>query len=84
MRNDIDNSEYNEHLEEDCEDEGCTVECNFCQREIYDDASQCPYCGNYVSAEDSSARKPLWIIVTAVILLSVLLYECLGQFIALL
>jgi len=40
-----------------------TFPCPYCEREIHDDAQQCPYCKNYVSREDSPpSRKPWWIL----------------------
>ena len=36
---------------------------------IYDDAVQCPHCGNYLSQEDSPSGRPWWIIVCAVLCL---------------
>jgi uncharacterized paraquat-inducible protein A len=47
-----------------------TTPCPYCQADIYEDAVQCPRCGNYISAEDApSGRKPVWMIVAAVICL---------------
>jgi hypothetical protein len=46
---------------------GQTVACPYCRREVYEDAEQCPYCGRYISAEDSPpSRKPWWIIIGVV------------------
>ena len=46
-----------------------TDECPYCRRSIYDDAVQCPHCGNYLSREDAPSRRPWWIIVCAVLAL---------------
>ena len=54
----------------DSDDDQPTVACPYCRREIHEDAQRCPYCEQYVSAEDSSpARKPWWIIIGAVVYL---------------
>ncbi|MCE9530236.1 MAG: zinc-ribbon domain-containing protein [Planctomycetes bacterium] len=61
-----------EEWEEDESDENDTIPCPHCKRQIYDGAEQCPYCGHYISEEDAPReRKPLWIVVTAVICLAV-------------
>src|SRR5438445_5197050 len=48
-----------------------TVPCPYCRRLIPEDAPRCPYCENYVSAEDTppTARKPCWIIIGALLVL---------------
>ena len=49
---------------DDGDEEEPTVPCPYCRREIHEDAQRCPYCENYISAEDAPpARKPWWIIV---------------------
>ena len=54
------------------DDQEPTVPCPYCQREIHEDAQRCPYCESYISAEDAPpARKPLWIIVGAILCLYV-------------
>jgi hypothetical protein len=48
-----------------------TVPCPYCQELLPQDAPRCPYCENYVSAEDTppagSGRKPWWIIIGALL-----------------
>lgn len=52
-----------------------TVACPSCRREIFEDSPRCPYCGRYVSLEDSNApRKPLWVIVTALVCLAAVIW----------
>lgn len=56
----------------DDEEEEPTILCPYCRAEIWEEAIQCPECGEYVSQEDRQARyewRPRWIICTAVILL---------------
>jgi uncharacterized protein (DUF983 family) len=54
--------------DEQAADDGGTVACPYCRREIHEDSPRCPHCGNYISAEDAPPnRKPAWIVVTAVV-----------------
>jgi hypothetical protein len=45
------------------DDEETTDACPYCRRDIYDDAVQCPYCGRYISREDTPWRKPWWLVL---------------------
>jgi endogenous inhibitor of DNA gyrase (YacG/DUF329 family) len=55
-------------------DDDATAPCPHCGAEIYDDAERCPECGGYVSREEAPpARRPLWVIVGAVICLVIAL-----------
>jgi hypothetical protein len=48
----------------DRDDDEPTVPCPYCRREMHEDSPRCPYCGNYISREDSPpSRKPWWIIL---------------------
>lgn len=53
-----------------------TEPCPHCGREIYADSERCPRCGQYLSEEDTppTARKPLWVVVLAALLLLVLVW----------
>lgn len=52
--------------DEDDDDEVDTVPCPNCRKPIPEDAPRCPYCEQYISAEDVAPdRKPWWIIVGA-------------------
>jgi predicted nucleic acid-binding Zn ribbon protein len=75
-RHDEDDDDYAE--EEDGDDDD-TVECPYCGAAIYEDAVRCPRCENYLSREDAPSRKPLWIVVTAVICLFVVIAWILGR-----
>lgn len=61
-------------LEDDDEyedDEDDTIPCPHCQKQVYHDAEQCPYCGNYISEEDAPRdMKPKWIIIGCLICLA--------------
>jgi hypothetical protein len=35
-----------------------TVACSNCQRQIYEEAEQCPYCGHFATSEQ---RQPWWV-----------------------
>lgn len=59
----------------DASDDEPTVPCPYCRRDIVEDSPRCPYCESYISEEDHPSRKrPLWIIVTAVICLGVAIW----------
>ena len=54
------------------EEEEPTVNCPYCRTEIWEEAVQCPECGEYLSHEDQQARqewKPRWVILTALLCL---------------
>jgi hypothetical protein len=46
------------------DDDEPTVPCPYCRRQVLEDSPRCPYCENYISAEDApSGAKPWWLIV---------------------
>lgn len=54
------------------DEEEPTIHCPYCRAEIWEEAPQCPECGEYLSLEDRQARhewRPRWIILTAILLL---------------
>lgn len=54
--------EYSDEFPEDEEAE--TLPCPHCRAEIYEDAEQCPHCGEYVTHSTSVwAGRPWWWIV---------------------
>jgi len=56
---------------DDAEDEP-TLPCPSCRREILEDSPWCPYCERFISPEDHAhPRKPVWVILTALICLGV-------------
>lgn len=66
-------------FDDDEEDEVATQDCPYCQAEIFDDAVQCPHCGQYLSSEDApAARQPTWVILTALACLVMILYWIFG------
>jgi predicted nucleic acid-binding Zn ribbon protein len=48
--------------------------CPYCGEEIHEDAQRCPYCENYISAEDAPQQRKPWWIVAGVLLCLVLVY----------
>jgi hypothetical protein len=58
---------------------GDTKPCPYCRESIYDDTVRCPHCGNYLSREDAPFRRPLWMIVGALICLVVAVMWALGR-----
>jgi hypothetical protein len=57
------------------DDESVTIPCPYCRRQIHEDAERCPYCEQYISAEDSPALgKPWWIVLGVVLCLVILLW----------
>jgi hypothetical protein len=46
------------------DEEGDTIPCPYCRRDIHEDSVRCPYCEQYLSQEDAPAGpKPWWLIV---------------------
>ena len=61
--------------EAEADDDEPTIECPSCRREILEDSPRCPYCEQYLSAEDhASPRRPMWVIVTAIVCLAAILW----------
>ncbi len=47
-------------------DDSSTIRCRNCAREIYEDAFQCPYCGEYVEWDTNPwSGRPAWWVVLA-------------------
>jgi len=56
--------------EDDDDPESETLPCPSCGSAMFEDSPRCPTCGNYVAAADSSPRRPLWVMVTALVCLA--------------
>lgn len=74
--------ESNEWNDDDADENGdededeATSTCPYCRAEVWEEASQCPKCGAYLSLEDQQARhqwQPRWIVFTAALLLGLIL-----------
>lgn len=63
MRQDKDNEWDLAESPED--DEPSTYPCPYCRTPVFDDAEQCPKCGNYISSEDveGSDVRRWWIVL---------------------
>ena len=58
---DIDDWEFPDEPLGDEEDETVTVDCPNCGATMYEDAPQCPACGEYVSRTTSAWQgRPVW------------------------
>ena len=58
-----------------------TIPCPYCRREILEDSPRCPYCEQFISAEDSPrTAKPVWVVVTALVCLAVAVWWLFGRF----
>lgn len=60
------------HNEDD--DDDYTVECSECGTDVYEDAEQCPACGNYITHSTSvwSGRPGWWIVLGVLGILAVI------------
>lgn len=61
---DIDDDEYGD-------DEAALIPCPECGQPVDDDSPRCPACGHWITEEDAAARRPLWVVVTALLCLAV-------------
>jgi RNA polymerase subunit RPABC4/transcription elongation factor Spt4 len=52
----------------DIADEYGGVKCLHCGRAIHEDADMCPYCKHWQTDENHPPRKPLWFVVTVILL----------------
>jgi hypothetical protein len=67
--------EHGEDYDVDEDEDDVTIPCPYCRRQIHEDAERCPYCEQYISAEDAPAQaKPWWIVLGVVLCLVVLLW----------
>jgi hypothetical protein len=57
------------------DDEDATVPCPHCGADVYDDAEQCPTCGQYLSHIDApAAGRSWWIVGGALICLLIVIW----------
>jgi uncharacterized protein (DUF983 family) len=61
----LDDWEYPEPDDDEDEDVAETVPCPECGKPVYEEAEQCPYCGEYITHSTSplAGRSPLYIAV---------------------
>jgi hypothetical protein len=61
--------------------ETSTDTCPHCGAQVYEDAEQCPVCGQYITDENAPRTShPRWVVWTAVVLLVPLIYALLRWF----
>jgi hypothetical protein len=61
---DFEFGEIDEDFDPPNDDDEPTVPCPYCRRQILEDTPRCPFCENYISAEDVPASpKPWWLII---------------------
>ncbi|MCP4193922.1 MAG: hypothetical protein GY768_25210 [Planctomycetaceae bacterium] len=71
----IEDYEYPEPDVEDDEMETETVSCSQCGESIYEEAVECPYCGNYVQASTSAwSGRPIWWLIIGGIGVAAVIY----------
>lgn len=62
-----DDSDEDWHEEDWGDDDDAPVDlvtCPSCGREVYEDAEQCPHCGDYIVADTSAwSGRPMWWII---------------------
>ena len=60
---------WNDESEYDL-DRDDTMPCPHCRAEIYDESEQCPYCGQYITAQTSPFQSaPTWMRVLFVLII---------------
>lgn len=73
--------DFDEDFDETEDDEEPTVPCPSCGEAMHEESIRCPACGHYRSEEDSPLpAKPLWITLTAVVVLAAMAFWVLGVF----
>jgi len=62
--------------DDDDDDIGETIPCRSCGADVYEDALQCPECGDYVSLSGGGffAGRPWWFVVLGVLGIVALIY----------
>lgn len=58
-----------EYPESDRDDDE-RADCPYCGERTYQGSEQCPACGQYLSAEDTPARRPWWIVLGLLVCLA--------------
>lgn len=76
----LEDREYPDPDEFDDDDETATVQCAACGAEMYDDAPQCPVCGEYVGALRGSLweGRPGWWIALGLLGIIAVMYWLVG------
>jgi hypothetical protein len=66
-----DDDEREDSVDEDLADLGA---CPACRKPIYEDTERCPHCGEFISSADTSDRKPMWVIIAAIVCLAAIMW----------
>jgi hypothetical protein len=61
-------------------DATATVLCSSCGTEVYEDASQCPVCGEYIIASRLESGFPKWMVWLAFLIVFAILFGYLAPF----
>lgn len=65
---DDDEQEIDGDVDEVDSEDDIAIACPACGREIYEDAPQCPYCGEYVVSQPATWKsRPQWFIILGVL-----------------
>jgi hypothetical protein len=66
---DMDPDDGDAAVDDDDDDAVDTVPCTYCGHAVYEHADICPHCRNFISFPDAGPRRPLWIVVAAILAL---------------
>lgn len=73
-RDDPDDADWDE---DEGDERAETVPCPYCGKPVFEQAELCPHCRSFISQEDASSRKPLWVwIGVALALTPFLILSC--------
>lgn len=61
-------------VDEDDDEDYDTVECPSCSASVYEDAEQCPVCGEYIHSASLRSLKPKWFVGIAIVLVVAMLW----------
>lgn len=67
---DADDDDIDEEEDSYAADDDDLLPCPHCGAAIYEQSEKCPKCGEYVDP-DAQHRKPLWIVLTLLLLIAV-------------
>jgi len=71
-RQTMDDESWDDKWSSDADDDESTIPCPYCRREILEDSPRCPYCENYLSAEDALHERKPWLFIVGVVLCLIL------------
>lgn len=68
---DWEDDEYELDNDDQGDDSSEQLPCPACGASVYEEAEQCPHCGDWINPRRSAARHRPWVWITAVILLGI-------------